>query len=132
MPRPRVELGLEVPETSVMSFSLPGRQKTQTNISAGCGLTRCVMASEVTQKIALRHPSRLRMTKSAQNRKLVALALAAAFDRSRISGGWNYSVSCLRGDRLQAEGGGWECQFVGNAAVIVGEVDPDAFQLDRF
>src|SRR5208283_1692039 len=30
MPRPGIEPGLEVPETSVMSFSLPGRRARQT------------------------------------------------------------------------------------------------------
>jgi hypothetical protein len=34
VPRPRVELGLEVPETSVMSFSLPGRRRGATIISS--------------------------------------------------------------------------------------------------
>ena len=29
VPRPGVEPGLEVPETSVMSFSLPGRRQTE-------------------------------------------------------------------------------------------------------
>src|SRR5215469_10641068 len=43
MPRPGVEPGLEVPETSVMSFSLPGRQgKNQPKLYVICssGSTR--------------------------------------------------------------------------------------------
>src|SRR5271167_3305606 len=35
LPRPGIEPGLEVPETSVMSFSLPGRRQNQESIARG-------------------------------------------------------------------------------------------------
>jgi hypothetical protein len=41
MPRPGIEPGLEVPETSVMSFSLPGRVEVacRSHYSSRMGLT---------------------------------------------------------------------------------------------
>ena len=35
VPRPGIEPGLEVPETSVMSFSLPGREQNDEGIARG-------------------------------------------------------------------------------------------------
>ncbi len=46
LPRPGIEPGLEVPETSVMSFSLPGRRQNQESIARGeCGQVRVMRES---------------------------------------------------------------------------------------